>query len=327
MTGRADMDNRGTVMKILVGGACLIIVFLALSAILKTGKTRPGGIGVVLDIDNGTVKVVAPIDGYPAQQAGILPGDVILMVDGEPAEGNDMAELAAGLRGPAGTNVALDVYRPSDGVERTYVIERGTIPITEANRAQSGGIGIVYNVTADGLAVVGLYPGRSADKAGVKVGDIITEVDGAGVFADEYRGRIGQVIMGPYAGSEIVGTRVNITVRRSGKELDFELARDIDAPKYVGAGIRMSQAEDSIVVSYVLPGKPADKSGIMAGDRIVAVDNKPVESPEQARKLLSGGSAGETLKVKVMRPKQQGGMMEFNVTLERIYYWEVVKAY
>jgi C-terminal processing protease CtpA/Prc len=321
-----DGDDKGTGVKTLAAGACLIIIFLALAAYSKTGEIQPGGIGVVLDIDNDTVKVVAPIDEYPAQRAGILPGDTIIKIDGELIAGKDMPEVAAMLRGPIKTKVILVIFRSKEGSERTYAIEREGIPITDANRDVSGGTGIIYNTTQARLKVVSLYQNRSADKAGVKVGDIITKVDGVDVFADKYKGQIGEIIMGPYAGSEIVGTKVNITVERAGKEVDFELARDIDPPKFMGIGVRMAANNQSVIVESILPGRPADSAGIMAGDEIVAVDGVATDSLEQAKNLLGDGSRGDTLRVGIRR-EGIAGLMEFNVTREYIYYWDVIKAY
>lgn len=70
------------------------------------------GIGVHLDVRDGFPVVLAPIDGSPADRAGIRSGDVIVMVDGESVEGFDFVGIAGLLRGDEGTEVSLTLRRP-----------------------------------------------------------------------------------------------------------------------------------------------------------------------------------------------------------------------
>ena len=70
------------------------------------------GIGAYVSMDEGEVLIVAPIDGSPAEQAGILAGDVILEVDGEPVEGKSLDQVIFLVRGPADSEVVLTVRRP-----------------------------------------------------------------------------------------------------------------------------------------------------------------------------------------------------------------------
>ncbi|MCY3990147.1 MAG: S41 family peptidase [Caldilineaceae bacterium] len=70
------------------------------------------GIGAYVSMEEGEVLIVAPIDGSPADQAGILAGDVILEVDGEPVEGKSLDQVIFLVRGPADSEVVLTVRRP-----------------------------------------------------------------------------------------------------------------------------------------------------------------------------------------------------------------------
>ncbi len=58
------------------------------------------GIGVHLENQEEEVVVSAPIDGSPADEAGVKTGDVVIAVDGEGVEGEDVAEIAEKVRGP-----------------------------------------------------------------------------------------------------------------------------------------------------------------------------------------------------------------------------------
>ena len=75
------------------------------------------GIGAYVEIKDGHVVIVAPMDGSPAQQAGLHPGDVILKVDGEDVTGMPIDQVVSRILGPAGTSVTLTVL-PS-GTEQT----------------------------------------------------------------------------------------------------------------------------------------------------------------------------------------------------------------
>lgn len=83
------------------------------------------GIGAYVSMDEGDVLIVAPITGSPADQAGILAGDIILAVDGEPVEGKTLDQVIFLVRGPANSEVVLTIRRPD-------TLEPLTVPITRA---------------------------------------------------------------------------------------------------------------------------------------------------------------------------------------------------
>jgi len=88
------------------------------------------GIGAQVDQDpvTGEIVIVAPFRDSPAERAGILPGDVLVSVNGESAEGWSVADAVKKIRGPQGSDVTL-VVRHSDSAEEEVVIERATIEI------------------------------------------------------------------------------------------------------------------------------------------------------------------------------------------------------
>ena len=69
-----------------------------------------GGLGMEVTMENNLVKVVSPIDGTPAAKGGILAGDIIAQVDGEPTR-LPLDRVVAKLRGPVGTKVTLGIER------------------------------------------------------------------------------------------------------------------------------------------------------------------------------------------------------------------------
>ena len=66
------------------------------------------GIGVQLEKMNGEVVVAAPIQGSPAEKAGISPDDVLVAVDGKSVRGDSISEVVEKVKGPEGTMVEAD---------------------------------------------------------------------------------------------------------------------------------------------------------------------------------------------------------------------------
>ena len=66
------------------------------------------GIGAHVRIrEDGAIQIISPIEGGPAEAAGIKPGDIILSVDGESLEGSSLLEAVSMIRGPRGSSVEL----------------------------------------------------------------------------------------------------------------------------------------------------------------------------------------------------------------------------
>lgn len=95
----------------------------------SSNKGEFEGIGATLKMEGDLVAVESPIDGAPAQKAGIKAGDIILTVDGDDVQGLSVVQVASEIRGEAGTNVVIGIYRP-DGDERLEItVERSKIDL------------------------------------------------------------------------------------------------------------------------------------------------------------------------------------------------------
>ncbi len=96
------------------------------------GKLNGIGVEIVQSTNHQTV-VVAPMDGSPAQLAGVRPGDVILQVDGRPVGGMSMSHISSRMSGEAGQPVSLTVSNPSDGRRREIKIVRAAMKINNVS--------------------------------------------------------------------------------------------------------------------------------------------------------------------------------------------------
>ena len=70
-----------------------------------------GGLGIEVTMENGLVKVIAPIDDTPAQRAGVEAGDVVTHLDGEPVMGLTLEEAVEKMRGPPDSEITLTIVR------------------------------------------------------------------------------------------------------------------------------------------------------------------------------------------------------------------------
>ncbi len=85
------------------------------------------GIGVQLTEQNGRVVIVGVLEGSPAADGGILPGDIILMVNGVPVDGRSVTEVRQLIAGEEGAPVTLGLSRPATGETLTTTLVRARI--------------------------------------------------------------------------------------------------------------------------------------------------------------------------------------------------------
>lgn len=86
------------------------------------------GVGIEITIKDGILTVIAPLEGTPADKAGVRAGDQIIAIDGESTEGITLTEAAVKIRGEIGTIVTLTVLH-TDGSTEEIPIVRDTITV------------------------------------------------------------------------------------------------------------------------------------------------------------------------------------------------------
>ncbi len=105
-----------------------------------------GGLGIEVTQEEGFVKVVSPMDGTPADAAGIEAGDFITHVDGQSVLGLTLDEAVEMMRGPVGSEILVTVVR--EGVDEPFDVSiiRDTIKLT-AVRTRLEGDTVVLRIT------------------------------------------------------------------------------------------------------------------------------------------------------------------------------------
>ncbi len=100
------------------------------------------GVGLDVTVDEGKVTVIAPIDGAPAQRAGILPGDIVVSVDNVVIEDGNIDDAVSRMRGAPGSEVTLGVHRGGEHESLRFALTRSTIQVqTVRGRYLGDGIG------------------------------------------------------------------------------------------------------------------------------------------------------------------------------------------
>ncbi|MCX8048445.1 MAG: S41 family peptidase [Methylohalobius sp.] len=97
---------------------------------LRIGTTGQfGGLGIEVGMENGFIKVIAPIDDTPAQKAGIKPGDLIIRLDDKPVKGMSLEEAVKVMRGEPGTQITLTIVREGQDKPLKITLTRAVIKV------------------------------------------------------------------------------------------------------------------------------------------------------------------------------------------------------
>ncbi|MCK2148731.1 S41 family peptidase [Marinobacter alexandrii] len=103
-----------------------------------------GGLGIEVGMENGFVKVIAPIDDTPAQKAGVQAGDLIIKLDEKPVKGMSLEEAVKLMRGKPGTILTLTIMREGQNAPIEIPVERDVIKVTSVkSRMLENGYGYV----------------------------------------------------------------------------------------------------------------------------------------------------------------------------------------
>jgi carboxyl-terminal processing protease len=103
-----------------------------------------GGLGIEVGMDNGFVKVIAPIDDTPAQRAGVKAGDMIIRLDDTPVKGMTLSDAVKVMRGKPGTDIKLTIVREDEDKPIIIEITRDIIQVKSVkSRSLEPGYGYV----------------------------------------------------------------------------------------------------------------------------------------------------------------------------------------
>ncbi len=122
------------------------------------------GVGMEIGIKDEDLQVIAPLEGTPAQEAGLMPGDKIIKVNDELTPDLTLDEVVNMIRGPKGTSVTLTIFRQGWETTKDVSIERGVIEIPSLR----------WELIEDNIAYIKLY--QFSQKAGLDFAKIAIEI-------------------------------------------------------------------------------------------------------------------------------------------------------
>jgi carboxyl-terminal processing protease len=246
------------------------------------------GIGANVDQDptTGEITIVTPFRGSPAEKAGILPGDVILAVDGESTEGWTVQQAVEKIRGPEGSTVNVTV-RHSDRKEEEVEITRGTIviPTVFAHNA----------LDAKGKEVPGVAYVEIQQFTDQTVNDLREELER--LNEEDYKGLILDLRRNPGGGLDATvavadmfldGGTVLTQVDRNGKETVYEAK---DGGEAVDIPVVILVSGGSASGSEVLAGALRDQGRA----QLVGTQTFGKGSVNHIRELSNGGALYVTI--------------------------------
>lgn len=113
-----------------------------------TGNYVGIGIYMTLDLENNAIYVVKPMEGSPAEEAGIQAGDLITKVDGKEYSGEELDQASNAIKGEEGTTVKLEILR--DGETKELEVERRKIVVSHIVEKKFDNIGYLLIEDFDG---------------------------------------------------------------------------------------------------------------------------------------------------------------------------------
>jgi carboxyl-terminal processing protease len=87
------------------------------------------GIGAEMGMKDKVLTIIAPLEGMPAEKAGLLAGDKVLKIDGEPTDALSLDAAVSKIRGKRGTEVKLTIYRDGESETRDITVTRDIINV------------------------------------------------------------------------------------------------------------------------------------------------------------------------------------------------------
>src|SRR5437016_13465707 len=116
-----------------------------------------GGLGIEVTMEDGLVKVVAPIDDTPAAKAGIMANDIITHLDDEPVQGLTLNQAVEKMRGPVNTKIKLKIMRKGQDNPIDVTLVRDNIRVRSVRaRVESDDIAYIRITTFNEQTTEGL---------------------------------------------------------------------------------------------------------------------------------------------------------------------------
>ena len=176
-----------------------------------------GGLGIEVQMQDGLVRVVAPIDDTPAERAGVEAGDLIVKIDDTTVKGMTLTEAVRKMRGEPGTDIELTIAREGEAQPVIISITRDIIKVSSVRtRILDEDIGYIR---------ISTFTNNTSDNLREEIASIRADLgDGLRGIVIDLRNNPGGVLNAAVEVSDAFldgGKVVSIRGRKEGQERDF----------------------------------------------------------------------------------------------------------
>ncbi|MFZ0734237.1 MAG: S41 family peptidase [Candidatus Sulfotelmatobacter sp.] len=207
-------------------------------------RNKYQGIGAEVQARGGHILIVAPLDGSPAQRAGLKPGDIILRINGTDIDSKPLDQVVKEISGPAGTSVTLTILTPTSGVTRQITLTRAVVETHNVTWH------MLPDTTVVQLRIAGFNKGVAADLRGALIE--IKKKPVTGLILDLRNNPGGLLDQAVACASEFL---------KGGYVLLVKNAKGVETPVPVKAGGEATQ----IPIAVLVNGGTASGAEIVAG--------------------------------------------------------------
>jgi carboxyl-terminal processing protease len=219
-----------------------------------------GGLGIEVTMENGLVKVVAPIDDTPASEAGVESGDLIVEIDGEAVMGLSLSDAVEKMRGLVGTDIDIVVRRAESEILE-FTLTRAVIKIQSVRSRAEGNAAYIRITTFNQNTTSGL------EKAIKKLNKEIGEENVVGLILD-LRNNPGGLLNQAIAVSDTFLDKGEIVSTRGRHERDTKRDNASSGDMLDGKPIAVLVNGGSASASEIVAGALQDhKRGIILGTK------------------------------------------------------------
>ena len=220
-----------------------------------------GGLGLEVTMEDGTIRVVAPLDGTPAHQAGLLPGDRIIRLEDTLVRSMSLDEAVSQMRGEPGTQIRLLIVREGQPDPFEITLKRAIIRLDS-----------VWSELLDerfGYARISQFQPGTAIELKQQLASLESEsADGLAGLVLDLRNNPGGVLDGAVAVSDLF-LRQGVIVTTRGRTKDSEVTyRATPKDILVGAPIVVLVNSGSASASEIVAGALQDrKRAVIMGEK------------------------------------------------------------
>ena len=106
-------------------------------------KGEFGGLGIEITMESGFIKVITPIEGSPADEVGVKPGDYIIKINETQVKGLTLQEAVNLMRGKIGTSIDITIRRLDEDEDLKFTITRDNIKVREISSSIIENVGYI----------------------------------------------------------------------------------------------------------------------------------------------------------------------------------------